>query len=230
MALATPADFEICGLRKEVLSPRKRVIASVDPVTDRLAVQAHGWSGPEPLQFEVVAVPGVTPALPAGLSASIVYYPLPVFGSDTLFAVSTTVGGAAVNVTDAGAGTFMVRQGLGPTIARTLELISAYVEDAMPADLQQTDAAVWIVCKLAAFDLAIVQGLMNPDRWQEGKETIGAQAKTAEARLDEWRRRGAPPRKPATDGADALQNGTFVDVAPLTDGLYLDAYGEERIS
>jgi hypothetical protein len=170
------------------------VLSVVDPTADTLGVlSAHGWSGTEALQFTAKATVGVTsPALPSGLSASTVYYPLPITNSDSLFKVSTTVGGSAVNFTDAGAGEISVTEQRGAMIQAFLDMHSALVDNALidyatPIPAPFPAILTWVVCKRAAYDIAIVQSLVTDYYFKSAGESIIANDKIAREQIDEWK-------------------------------------------
>lgn len=79
---------------------------SADPVTEKFTTgTGHGLSATNKVTFRLVG-PG---ALPAGINDSFTYYVIAAGLTGTVFEVSTASGGTAVNITDAGAGTFYVR-------------------------------------------------------------------------------------------------------------------------
>lgn len=216
MAYASLQQFELFGLRREVLTPRVRALAVIDPGTDTLGISgAHGWSGTEALQFQAQPMSGATPTLPAGLSATVVYRPLPVDDSDSLFQVSLTVGGAAVSFSDDGEGSIQVVEQLGPMISAYLEQWSGNVEEDLVAYAPFLPEPVppivtWVVCKLAAYDMAVVQSLVTPEYWARAKETVASQAEKADDIRKLWRAGKLLQRLVADATPDVVENGTAI--------------------
>ncbi|WP_438015007.1 hypothetical protein WMF18_29520 [Sorangium sp. So ce315] len=84
----------------DILGAFKKV-SSVDAALNLVFVTAHGWSSGQPVRLTVVGG-----ALPGGLTAGTVYY---VINTATdRFQLSATSGGAAIDITSAGNGTFYV--------------------------------------------------------------------------------------------------------------------------
>lgn len=79
-----------------------RNISSFNATTDLITATAHGFSNGDRVRI----VKGAEAVLPTGLSDNVIYHV--VSATANTFAVSTTSGGAAVNITDAGTGTFTV--------------------------------------------------------------------------------------------------------------------------
>lgn len=222
MAYATLAQFELFGLRRDVITPRSRALAVVDPTTNTLGVaSSHGWGGSEALQFVAGPMAGVTPALPAGLSTSVVYRPLPVDGSDSLFQVALTVGGSAVDFTDAGAGALQIVEQLGTMISAGLELWSGILDEDLvsyegPIAAPVPPVLTWCVCKLYAYDLAVTQALVTSAYWEQSRETIAKQADEANKLRALWRAGKLLERIVADATPDVVENGaqSFGTVGP----------------
>ena len=85
----------------ELIGPR--IVVTVDASTDTLTSTSHGLTNGQ--ASRVRAVDGT---VPAGLSAGTQYFV--VGATANTFQLSTTVGGAAVNITDAGSGTISVHK------------------------------------------------------------------------------------------------------------------------
>lgn len=211
------ADFYRFGLRRDVLLPRLRTVAAVDADADTITVPSNGWTGSEYLTFSVVPASATTPVLPGGIGASTVYRPLPVEGSSSLAKLSLTEGGSPIDITGAGDGAFQVEEDLGPLIDSFLETWQARVEAVMPAhrrplaDPLPRDV-VWVICKRAAYDMAVTHTLVTPSYWEQNRETIAAQDADAKARMDQWRKGEADVD--AIDATpDVLENGA-VSILP----------------
>jgi hypothetical protein len=240
MGYATLAQFEVLGLRRNVITPRSRVISIVDPTIDTLGVLSpHGWGGDEALQLTATPIVGVpTPVLPTGLSASLVYRPLPVTDSDTLFQLALTVGGSAVDFSDVGAGELNVSEQRGPMIQIYLDLYSAIVDEALVNYKNDIPAPIppiltWVVCKLAAYDIAVVQTLVTDYYFKSAGESITKSAEIARKQLEEWKDGKLLQTLVADATPDVLENGTVVfedpnGSTPLWfghDGLGVEAIG-----
>jgi hypothetical protein len=79
-----------------------KTITAVDIATETVTSNAHGYANGTPIQI------AATTTIPAGLSALTTYY---VVGATTnTFQFSLTVGGAAIDITSAGAGTITTNQ------------------------------------------------------------------------------------------------------------------------
>ena len=199
VAYATADDLYKHGLPRGLLVEQSRQIVSVDAATDRLTLEAHGLAADDVVQF--VVDPGAT--LPDPLSTSTTYYAAPVSGSESLFQVSASEGGAAVDLTDTGSGTFGIVVPLGPTITAVLEYYSRFVDrmatnHVVPFTSPYPNEVVATVAKLAARELL--------HRLGERSEAIELAAARAERELKVWMR-GAPLRdSQATTSANRSQS------------------------
>jgi hypothetical protein len=79
-----------------------KTISAVDTATETVTSNAHGYANGTPIQI------AATTTIPAGLSALTTYYV--VGATANTFQFSLTVGGAAINITSAGAGTITTNQ------------------------------------------------------------------------------------------------------------------------
>ena len=79
-----------------------KTITAVDTATETVTSNAHGYANGTPIQI------AATTTIPAGLSALTTYYV--VGATANTFQFSLTVGGAAINITSAGAGTITTNQ------------------------------------------------------------------------------------------------------------------------
>lgn len=124
VAYATREDVYKHGLPRGAVIGRARPVASVDAASNRLALEGHGLSTDTAIQF--VADDGGS--LPTPLSAATVYYARPVSGSDSLFEVAASEGGAAVDLTTAGTLPFSMLVPVGPQLDALLEVYSRWVD------------------------------------------------------------------------------------------------------
>ena len=74
------------------------LVASVDPVADLISLSAHGFVAGNAVQFQ----PRLAGSVPGGLVAGATYYVIAAGLTANAFAVSATVGGASINITDVG--------------------------------------------------------------------------------------------------------------------------------
>ena len=121
---ATDADVYRQGIPSGALLKPARVAASADATGNTITLGAHGLELDDPITF-VVDEGGV---LPAPLTVATVYYAIPVSGSDSLFQVAATSGGAAVNLTTAGTAVFRVAVPLAPALEALRETYSRWVD------------------------------------------------------------------------------------------------------
>jgi uncharacterized protein DUF1320 len=234
MSYSTLAQFGIYGLRRENILPRVRTVTAVDASANTIAVQAHDWAGAEYLQLAVVTGSAETPALPAGLSATTVYRPLPVTGSDTLVKLSLTEGGTAVDITDTGTGTFTVTEQLGPIVQAFLDAAQARVDEALTDYAPNLPSpaptiVVWVECKLAAYDMAIAQALVVPSYWEQARETIAAQHDRALEYLADWKA-GKPIQGLSADATPGTEeNGAVILDGRTAPSWFADLGGAEAV-
>ena len=121
---ATDADVYRQGIPSGALLKPARVAASADATGNTITLAAHGLELDDAITF-TVDEGGV---LPAPLATATVYYAIPVSGSDSLFQVATSEGGAAVNLTTAGTAVFRVAVPLSPALAALRETYSRWVD------------------------------------------------------------------------------------------------------
>ena len=189
-------EFFAYGLPSKAITQSSQAIASTDATADVFTAPAHGLVDGDRVRFTANAggaglAPGV---LPAGLSASTLYYVVGVatLGGD-MFQVSTSSGGAAVNVTDAGSGLYSVVVDYGARIDRALDAWSRHADQHLKAYTTPLVGDVplqlkmWI-CQLAAYDLATSAGLVDPEYAKD--PALAARAQAAQQQLDRLDRDG----------------------------------------
>ena len=123
----TRAEFLLHGPPPEVWAKLARKVSELDLATDTFRLESHGLVSDHQVIFS--AGPAVSPApssLPDGLSPFQVYYAQII--SPSLFKVSTSSGGAPVNV-GPGEGTagLLIEIDLGPTIDHHIAMATAEV-------------------------------------------------------------------------------------------------------
>jgi len=191
------AEFFALGLPARAFARQPLTIAAVDAAADTFLARSHGLADGASGRFEALSngPPGApVPALPAGLNASTLYFVRDVdaLGSD-LFRVAATDGGPAVDLTSAGTPPFAFTLDLGARIDLALDAWSRHADQhltnyAPPLTSAPLQLRMW-VCQLAAFDLAVTQGLGDPEFAKD--PTLAARATEAQKKLDELAK-GAP--------------------------------------
>ncbi len=187
MAYSTDADLYTHGLPAGSLAPSARVLSAVDPSTDTFTLPGHGMTRNDPLRWENQG--GV---LPAGLSASLVYYALPVADSDALFQASLSPSGSPVNVTDAGTGATSVVISMGGRILAARAAADGEIDEAIRPgnDTPLTAPVPSIVsqwsAKLTAATLIVGLGLAN-ERWRDSATAILMAAQWVRTELARYR-------------------------------------------
>ncbi len=165
VAYANRTDVYRVGLPRGSVVEPARLVSSVDVTLDRFELEGHGLQAGDPVQFQIDA----GSVLPAPLVLLTVYYALAVPLSDgspseNLFQVSATNGGAAVNVTDVGVGTFRAFVPIGVSIDRECEQHSRWIDSLLPSQQAPLVAPYpsWVtatVAKRAAASLVRQLGL-----------------------------------------------------------------------
>jgi hypothetical protein len=137
------------------------VVSSVDDATDTFTSNSHGLADDTVVKFRA------TTTLPGGITASDSYY---VISSATnTFQVSQTVGGSAVDLSSAGAGTIYVYELSEPTV----ETLAVWQGPASNKMFAAGGGAIWDVTLNAAATLAYPADAQN-DRWQWCNHTTSA--------------------------------------------------------
>jgi hypothetical protein len=229
VAYATRDDVYALGLPPQAFTARPRMVEAVDPVANVLTISQHGLNSADVLTFIVEGnlQPGApamvgAPALPSGLSASSVYYPL-LIGSSSLFQVALSVGGAAVALGSAGTPKFGMRVDPGPKLDRLLLDASARVDQHLtnneppinvdPSTGLYPQILVGLVARMAARDAIVVFGIAHPDYAASAKALNDARAEDVsllKAFLADMPIRPEPPGGDTTvrvEGAARAQRG-----------------------
>jgi phage gp36-like protein len=137
-----------------------------------------------------------------------------VTGSDSLFQLSLTEGGSAEAFgPDVGAGAFTITESLNTTVQLALnsaqgDIVEALINYRAPiADAPPPLVLVKVECWIAAYELAITQGLVVPSYWEQARQTHEALYRRAQDYLEQWRN-GKPVQGLAADSTpDVLENG-----------------------
>lgn len=208
MLLCDVSDLYAHGLPRGAVANPGRSVVSVDTTADTLAIADHGLAEGDPLTLRAE----VGGSMPAGLTAGTTYYALPVTAGT--FSVSATPGGAAVNITTAGARVVCVTP--LPTEA-AIEWASREIENLLPAHVVPLEAPVPDIIRMTCAELAAWKVLA----------IMGAAPKAllevydgAQRRLARWAR-GVPVR-----GADVPAHaGLSMSAAPREDARGWGRYG-----
>jgi hypothetical protein len=94
-----PSAFEHTPAEGKPKGPHESFAFTADAASDLLTTVGHGLAAGDPVRFTT------TGALPAGLALATTYYVMAGGLTADAFKVSATLGGAAVDITDAGTGT-----------------------------------------------------------------------------------------------------------------------------
>lgn len=157
----SPEDVYVHGIPRGSLVSRGRLVGSVDIGANTLELEGHGLEVGAACQLR--AADGG--ALPSPLSASAVYYALPVSGSDSLLQLSATEGGAAIDLTSSGVAPILLVVSLRPQLERSIEVYSRWA-DSLCIDqnvpFESDSIPMWVrhlVAKRVAADMARTLGL-----------------------------------------------------------------------
>jgi len=197
VAYATRRQLYQLALPKGVASEPAREVTAVDTSADWLESDGHGLATDTPVEFVAFNDAAV---LPTPLAASTIYYAVEVAGSDSRFQVALTAGGAAIDLTGAGSGTFGVRTPLNEEIDAELEYQSRRIDDRLPAHIvpltsPYPEVVVVAVCRLTARSMLRRRGLTV--------QTIEDEATVAFADVMTWAK-GVPLRDSRATGSANL--------------------------
>jgi hypothetical protein len=215
-----------------------RSLAAVDVGASTFTLPGHGLRTDDAVTFSVEGDPidgTPDPALPAPLSLSLAYYAIVVSGS--LFKVAATAGGAAVTLTDAGAGTFGIVVDLVPRLRRRCLYWSAVLDQHLtahdtplevdPETGEYPELASGLVARFAARDMIPAIGAQNPLYADAVKRTLDAEGFDKAMLID--LKAGKPLAGVIIDQTPAIATGGAVAVRLKPGGLYRDPNDEERV-
>lgn len=172
-AYATRSDVFKYGLPRGAMGNQSRLVEAASVSGDTIELEGHGFETDDALSFRTVE--GGT--LPSPLAEGTTYYAIRI--SDSLFKVSASEGGAAVNLTTTGS-QFVVLCDL--PFDDILEFYSRWVDGIIPhlAPLQDPypKLVTGIVAMLAAKRLQEISGVLS--------ESMGAAEMQAKAQLERW--------------------------------------------
>lgn len=170
MAYATADDITTRGgLPSSALVASVRAVEAVDLATARFTVSGHGLTSADSLRFVASGSPvsgTPTPALPSALSASTVYWALPVSGTEDIFRVSTTENGAPItSLSSAQVGNLGIVVAQGRRIQAVLDSQSDWVDQFLTANktpfASVPDVVRFITAVLSAAQLVLSYGLQQ---------------------------------------------------------------------
>jgi len=180
-AYCTIADVYTWIPRGSIAIPARLVSASAS--TDALTIDSHGLETGDVVTFRV----GSGGTIPTGLVAGTTYYVIKL--SDSSLSVSLTDGGAAVDITAAGANTLIV---VAIPWTSWIAQSSAELESTMPAHAVPLDSPYPAI--VTAYTAGIVAekalswaGVGSPPSFSERMDRVRAE-------LKEWRKNGIPIR------------------------------------
>ncbi len=200
VAYADETDVYALAMRAPAFVPSPRIV-TVDAASDTVLLSAHGLSLNDELRFSLEGDPilgGPATSLPSPLSATTLYYAIPVGGD--MFQVSTSANGAPVNITSTGVGVVAILVSPVPVIRRLCAHWSAVVDGAAVAhsppfaqvDGKYPEEIVGVVARCAARGAIPVLGLNNP-AFAADRQDVYSSRSYDEGRLESWRR-GTPIR------------------------------------
>lgn len=120
----TLTDVYRQGFPRGSVANGARKITRVDTALDRLELGNHGFEADQAVQLHTWG----DAALPAPLSTGVVYYAQPVTDSDSLFQLSLTSGGAAIDLTTEGSGAFGVYVSINEMLLDLIETYSTWFD------------------------------------------------------------------------------------------------------
>lgn len=144
-AYCSESDLYDYGMPRGAVPNQGRLVSSVDTSTDALALNMHGFSTGDPVQFR--ADGGGT--LPTGLSASTTYYAIRV--DESHFKVSATEGGGAVDLTTAGSRIVVFTE---LPIDSAIAWASSMIDDMCPAHVVPFEDPVPDIVRATCAELA----------------------------------------------------------------------------
>lgn len=167
-------DLYDYGLPRGGLPNPARLIDAVSSTGETLTLDEHGWVGGEALAFRADA----GGSLPAPLVEGVTYYARRV--SDSLFQVSLTVGGVAIDLTTTGARVLVIES---LPLLPAIYWASAIIEDNVPGHLLPFVAPYPEIVRMTCAELAIGKLMAR-----QGAQPVSLSAIVADAqkRLARW--------------------------------------------
>ncbi len=172
VAYCDDSDLYLYGLPRGAAAAEGRLVGEVDTAADTIELNAHGFTGDEPIAFRAEA----GGSLPSPLVAGTTYYAAPV--DEWLFQVAASAGGAALNLTTAGANVVVITP-LPREAAR--EWATAVIDDMLPAHLVPLSAPYPPIVRMTCAELANAKLGFSP-----AQKALTDIADAAQARLKRW--------------------------------------------
>ncbi len=202
MAYATRKNVYSTGLQPAAFVRAPRTVEAVDETTDTLTLRGHGLETGRIVTFAIQGSPTpvmgtIGSALPAGVSASIVYYAIKL--SEDLFRVSASLGGPAVSLVDEGTGIFGIAVDPGEDLDEQLEADAGDIDIACAAHgtpfKPDTNGSfpAWLVAlnaRLSGAGQLLVHGLQNPN-YEAAMKRVFDRVEIDRADMAWWKK-GAP--------------------------------------
>jgi hypothetical protein len=171
-----PKDlYSVGGLQPGALANPARIASTIDPATDTIALDQHGFGPDQRAQVR----PTAGGSLPAPLSAGTVYYAIPV--SESLLSLAATPGGAAINLTTTGSRVMVVRE---LPIAEAISWASRIIDQNLPAHAVPKDGdPIHELVRMTCAELAVGHLLPNAGN---GSKSLSQLVDAAVKRLAVW--------------------------------------------
>lgn len=146
MGYCDPKDLYSFGLSRGAVQNPARRLSTVDPAADTLELNVHGLDLDDAISFRAEA----NGALPTPLVAGTTYYAIPV--NEYTFQVSATVGGSAIDLTDAGSRILVI---VPMDIAGAISFGAEVINDHLPAHAVPLTAPYPEIIKITNAELAV---------------------------------------------------------------------------
>lgn len=176
-----PADVYSFGLPRGALQNPGRLAASVDPSTDAITIDVHGFDQDDPVQFRAE----IGGTLPAPLAAGVEYYATPL--TDSTFSVAAAPGGATIDITTAGDQIVVIAP--LPLLA-SIAWASRLIDDMLPAHMVPLVEPIHELVRMTCAELAAGKLLA---RTGSASKSMGDMVDAARKRLERWAK-GVPLR------------------------------------
>jgi hypothetical protein len=205
MGYCDEADVYAHGLQAgSVPSPARLVVQGADVAANTISLDSHGFRLDAEVMFRADQIGGAS--LPSPLVSGVTYYAIPV--TSRAFRVAASPGGAAIDLTTAGARVLVVTP---VPVDAAIEWASRLLDDVLPAHVVPID--VGNVPEVVRFTCAELAGWKLAARAGTTSVSLSAIYDAARKRLDRWASgvpvRGAPEAPRA--GLSAISGGSRRD-------------------
>jgi len=202
-----PADLHDFGLPRGAIPNPGRLAGSVSAASNTIELDGHGFALGDAVAFR--AESGGTLSSP--LAAGVTYYAIPV--TDDAFSVSTTLGGAALDILTNGLGVIVIAP---LPILQSIEWASRLIDDMLPAHVVPLVAPYPPLVRMTCAELAAGKLVGSSGATSKSLTEMVDYART---RLTRWAK-GVPIR-----GENAPKAANLSTAAALP---YLDSRGWNR--